>query len=110
MSQNQDDFDEIPSIVPERDELVSHRKRKRGTSANGGMPPRQESVESGTSGWVIFFITILCLGLMGTGGVGYYFYKQDMAAQEELLDGALCMRTGAGTMRGVLINFWRSGA
>ena len=86
MSQNQDDFDEIPSIVPERDELVSHRKRKRGTSANGGMPPRQESVESGTSGWVIFFITILCLGLMGTGGVGYYFYKQDMAAQEELLN------------------------
>jgi chromosome segregation ATPase len=85
MAQTPDDFDEVPSIVPERDELVSHRKRKRGTSATGGPPPRQEVIEAGTSGWVIFFITILFLGLVGSGGAGYYFYKQDLLAQEELL-------------------------
>ncbi len=85
MSQNQDEIDEIPSIVPERDELVSHRKRKRGTSASGGPPPRQDYVEADTSGWVIFFITMLCLGLLGSGGVAYYFYKQGQATQDELL-------------------------
>ncbi len=86
MAQTPDDFDEIPSIVPERDELHSHRKRKRGTSATGGPPSRQELLESaGTSGWVIFFITILCLGLVGSGAGGYYFYKQDLLHQEESL-------------------------
>lgn len=88
MAQNPDDFDEIPSIVPERDELVTHRKRKRGTSASGSasMGARQpDVVEGGTSGWVIFFITILFLGLLGSGGAGYYFYKQDLFHQEESL-------------------------
>ncbi len=87
MAQNPDDLDEIPSIVPERDELVSHRKRKRGTSATGSVAVRHEPeiVEAGTSGWVIFFITILFLGLLGTAGGGYYFYKQDLLHQEEAL-------------------------
>jgi chromosome segregation ATPase len=87
MAQTPDDFDEIPSIVPERDELVSHRKRKRGTSATGSVAGRVEPeiVEAGTSGWVIFFITILFLGLLGSGGAGYYFYKQDLFHQEESL-------------------------
>lgn len=88
MAQNPDDFDEIPSIVPERDELVTHRKRKRGTSASGsaaigGRQP--EIVEAGTSGWVIFFITILFLGLLGTGGAGWHFYQQDLFHQEQAL-------------------------
>jgi chromosome segregation ATPase len=79
MSQNPDDLDEIPSIVPERDELVTHRKRKRGTSASGSAAPRHEAeiIEAGTSGWVIFFITILFLGLLGTGGGAYYFYGEN---------------------------------
>jgi chromosome segregation ATPase len=87
MAQPPDDFDEIPSIVPERDELHTHRKRKRGTSASGTGVSRQEvvEVEGGTSGWVIFFITILFLGLLGTGGAGYYFYEQNRIAQEQLL-------------------------
>lgn len=79
MAQNPDDLDEIPSIVPERDELVSHRKRKRGTSATGSVAPRLEAevIEAGTSGWVIFFITVLFLGLLATGGGAYYFYDQN---------------------------------
>lgn len=87
MAQNPDDLDEIPSIVPERDELVSHRKRKRGTSASGSVAARNEpeAIEAGTSGWVIFFITILFLGLLGTGGGAYYFYKQnDLHAEQAL--------------------------
>lgn len=88
MSQNNDDFDEIPSIVPERDELVTHRKRKRGTSASGSaaVAMRQpEVVEAGTSGWVIFFITILFLGLLGTGGAGWYFYQENLQHREDTL-------------------------
>jgi chromosome segregation ATPase len=80
MAQNPDDLDEIPSIVPERDELVTHRKRKRGTSASGSAVTaarEPEYVETGTSGWVIFFITILFLGLLATGGGAYYFYEQN---------------------------------
>lgn len=86
MAQNSDDFDEIPSIVPERDELVT-RKRKRGTSVSGSAAPRHEVIEAegGTSGWVIFFITILFLGLLGSGGAGYYFYKQDQLHAEQAL-------------------------
>jgi chromosome segregation ATPase len=88
MAQNPDDLDEIPSIVPERDELVSHRKRKRGTSATGSVAPRNEPeiVESGTSGWVIFFITILFLGLLGTGGGAFYFYQQNQQQAAKALE------------------------
>jgi chromosome segregation ATPase len=88
MAQNPDDLDEIPSIVPERDELVSHRKRKRGTSATGSLAPRHEPeiVEAGTSGWVIFFITVLFLGLLGTGGGAYYFYDQNQQQTAKALE------------------------
>lgn len=81
-----DDFDEIPSIVPERDELVSHRKRKRGSAATSGQTPVvQEVVTSGTSGGVIFLLTVLFLGLVATGGAGYYFYQESLATQQALL-------------------------
>jgi chromosome segregation ATPase len=88
MSQHPDDFDEIPSIVPERDELVTHRKRKRGTSVSGSaaVAVRQpDAVEGGTSGWVIFFITVLFLGMVGTAGAGWHFYQQDQAHQQQAL-------------------------
>jgi chromosome segregation ATPase len=87
MAQNPDDLDEIPSIVPERDELVSHRKRKRGTSASGSVAQRNEPemIEAGTSGWVIFFITVLFLGLLGTGGGAYYFYEQNRLHTDQAL-------------------------
>lgn len=88
MAQNPDDLDEIPSIVPERDELVSHRKRKRGTSATGSVAARHEPeiIEGGTSGWVVFFITILFLGLLGTGGGAYYFYEQNQQQAAKALE------------------------
>src|SRR5688572_16823169 len=86
MAHNPDNFDEIPSIVPERDELVSHRKRTRGTAASSpSTPVIHEVVSSGTSGLVIFFITILFLGLIATGGAGYYFYQQNENAKAELI-------------------------
>jgi predicted nucleic acid-binding Zn-ribbon protein len=92
MSQNSDDLDEIPSIVPERDELVSHRKRKRGSAAaSAASAPRQAYADQaygeagGTSGWVTFFITILVLGLLGTSAAGYYFYQQGLTTADELL-------------------------
>ncbi|MEY4641285.1 MAG: hypothetical protein RLZZ227_1279 [Pseudomonadota bacterium] len=94
MAQTPDDFDEIPSIVPERDELNSHRKRKRGTAATGGsVAARQEVIESGTSGWVIFFITILFLGLIGTAGAGYHFYRDGLAKDEALLSASTRLLT-----------------
>lgn len=76
-----DHLDDIPSMVPERDELVSHRKKKRGNS----IPIIEETVVSaGTSGGVIFLLTILTLGLFATGGAGYFFYDQGMQMREQL--------------------------
>jgi len=75
MAHDSDNLDDIPSIVPERDELVSHRKRKRGNSSSNA--PYVQEVASGTSGLVIFLLTVLFLGLMGTGAGGYYFYKEN---------------------------------
>jgi len=83
---NQDDFDEIPSIVPERDELVQHRKRKRGTAAAAAASRVEEVEVSRTGGGVIFLLSFLTLGLLATAGGGYYFYQQGLATQQELLD------------------------
>lgn len=85
MAQHPDNFDDI-SLVPERDELVSHRKRTRGTAASAPSAPVIHEVSSGTSGVVIFFITILFLGLIATGGAGYYFYMQSETAKAELIN------------------------
>lgn len=79
---DKDHIDDIPSIVPERDELASHRKMKRGTS----VPVLDEVVEVGTSGAVKFLLTILVLGLFATGGAGYYFYDNGLKMQESLVD------------------------
>ena len=87
MAQTPDNFDEIPSIVPERDELHSHRKRTRGTAGSSvSAPVIHEVVSAGTSGVVIFFITILFLGLVATGGAGYYFFQQSELAKAELIN------------------------
>jgi chromosome segregation ATPase len=86
MAQTPDNFDEIPSIVPERDELHSHRKRTRGTAGSSvSAPVVQEVVSSGTSGFVIFFLTLLFLGMVATGGAGYYFYQESEVAKAELI-------------------------
>lgn len=74
------DHIDVPSIVPEHDELDSHRKMKRGTS----VPVLDDVVEVKTSGAVRFLLTVLTLGLCATGGAGYYFYNQGLQTQETL--------------------------
>ncbi len=87
MAQTPDNFDEIPSIVPERDELHSHRKRTRGTAGSSvSAPVAHEVMSSGTSGVVIFFLTLFFLGLVATAGGGLYFYQQSELATAELIN------------------------
>lgn len=95
MNRDNDILDDIPSIVPERDELVTHRKQKRGTSATGSGAgtraarslPQDYVPEAGgrTSGAVVTMISILFIGMLGTGGAGYFFYTQAEATKAELL-------------------------
>lgn len=75
-------IDDIPSIVPEHDELASHRKMKRGSS----VPVLDDVVEVRTGGGVRFLLTVLVLGLFATGGAGYYFYDKGMEMQQSLTD------------------------
>ncbi len=87
MAHTPDNFDEIPSIVPERDELHSHRKRTRGNAGTSvATPVVHEVVSSGTSGFVIFLLTLLFLGMVATGGASYYFYEQGEVAKQELIN------------------------
>lgn len=79
MSDSHDDL-EIPSIVPERDELRSHRSTKRGTP----IPLIEDTVVIRASGTVRFLLTILVLGMMATGGAGYFFYIQGQIALADL--------------------------
>lgn len=88
MAQNPDDIDDIPSLVPERDELVLHRKQKRGATASssrGSAADSSEGPSGRTSGAVMFFLTLLFFGLCGTGAGGYYFYQQSELAKAELI-------------------------
>lgn len=85
MAHDNDDLDDIPSIIPERDEVVNHRKRRRGTSATNA-PKVHEVFVSRTSGPVIFLLSVLFIGMIGTGAAGYYFYSEGLAMQGELLN------------------------
>ena len=90
MTQNQDELDDIPSLVPERDELVTHRRQKRGTGTaqtvrTSGAAAAPEVYGSQTSGGVIFFLVLLTLGMVGTGGGAFYFYKQSEQTKQELI-------------------------
>jgi len=91
MAQDNDILEDIPSIVPERDELRTHRKPKRGTSATGsgaGAGAAYASHDAGggrTSGGVITMISILFIGMLATGGAGYFFYTESEATKAELL-------------------------
>jgi len=75
-------IEDIPSIVPEHDELASHRKMRRGTS----VPVLEDVVSMGTSGGVKFLLTVLVIGLLATGGAGYYFYLSSLKIQESLTE------------------------
>ncbi|MGA0806659.1 MAG: hypothetical protein ACO3PV_09125 [Pseudohongiellaceae bacterium] len=90
MAQDNDILEDIPSIVPERDELRAHRKPKRGTSATGsgagaGAAYAREVGGSRTSGAVITMISILFIGMLATGGAGFFFYTESEATKAELL-------------------------
>lgn len=82
MSREDQDFDNF-SIVPERDELVTHRKKKRGNSMSTGISS-QTPAPVGTSGAVKFLLALLTVGLCASGGGAYYFYQQDLQAQMSL--------------------------
>lgn len=82
MSREDQDFDNF-SIVPERDELVTHRKKKRGNSMSTGISS-QTPAPVGTSGAVKFLLALLTVGLFASGGGAYYFYQQDLQAQMSL--------------------------
>ena len=82
MSSDNRDLDEF-SIVPERDELVSHRKLKRGSSMSSSRPP-QSAAPAGLDSGVKLLLGVLTLGLLGTAGGAYYFYDQGMQTQAEL--------------------------
>ena len=84
MATNNDQYDDIPSMVPERDEIVANRKSKRG-AGSAPVDYTDTVVSSRTSGGVRFLLTILFLGLIASGGAGYYFYDQSMQMQESLL-------------------------
>lgn len=84
MAHDNDHLDDIPSLVPDRDDLVSHRTKVRRGSASAAAaaaaPAYAES--SGTSGFVSFLLGVLVLGMCATGAAGYHFYKEGLESQE----------------------------
>ncbi|HWK54827.1 MAG TPA: hypothetical protein VNR18_10680, partial [Hyphomicrobiales bacterium] len=88
MAHDIDPLDDIPSLVPERDELVSHRKQKRGTSAASttayapGYAPGP--VAARTNGFVTFLLTLLFFGMCAGAAGGYFFYQEGKVAKDGL--------------------------
>jgi chromosome segregation ATPase len=82
MSREDQDYDDF-SIVPERDELVTHRKKKRGNSMSSGIGS-QRNEPAGSSGGVKFLLSVLTVGLLATAGGAYYFYQQGLQTQLSL--------------------------
>ncbi|MBN4053922.1 hypothetical protein JYT97_03450 [Haliea sp. AH-315-K21] len=82
MSTEERDYDDF-SIVPERDELVTHRKQKRGNSLSA-TSGNQIAASSGSSSLVKLLLGVLFLGLFASGGGAYYFYDQGLQTQISL--------------------------
>jgi chromosome segregation ATPase len=80
MSTEERDYDDF-SIVPERDELVTHRKKKRGNSMSSGGGGNQVAVATGASAGLKFLLAVLVLGMLGSAGGAYYFYGQGQEIQ-----------------------------
>jgi len=83
MSTEERDYDNF-SIVPERDELVTHRKKKRGNSMSSGGGNQTSVLKGGTSGAVKALLTVLTIGLLASAGGAYYFYDQGLQTQDAL--------------------------
>lgn len=82
MSTEDRDYDDF-SIVPERDELVTHRKKKRGNSMSSGGSGQVE-VSAGASAALKLLLGVLILGLFASAGGAYYFYEQGLLIQTTL--------------------------
>lgn len=79
MSTEKGDIDDF-SIVPERDELVSHRKKKRGNSLSTAAVEKtaRPRADAGLSTATKSGLTILFLGFFATAGGAWYFYDQGL--------------------------------
>lgn len=85
MSRDDDLIDDIPSLVPDRDEVVARRKRRRpGSRAAAPAVRVEEVVVSRTSGPVVFLLSILFIGMCASAAGGYFFYTQSEATKAEL--------------------------
>lgn len=86
MAKNGDSYS-APSMVPERDEVMSRGSGvRRGASSARTMPRENVARErrGSTSGGVRFLLSVLVLGLLVTGGAGYFFYMENQAIKIEL--------------------------
>ena len=79
MSTDERDYDDF-SIVPERDELITHSKKKRGNSMSSSSS-NQMTMNTGASSAVKFLLGMLCLGLLASGGGAYYFYEYGLQTE-----------------------------
>lgn len=85
MSRDDDHIDDIPSLVPDRDDVAARRKRRRPGSRPAGAPVRvEEVIISRTSGPVVFLLSILFIGMLATGAAGYFFYTESEATKDAL--------------------------
>jgi chromosome segregation ATPase len=86
MAHDSDHLDDIPSLVPERDELVSHRnnKQRRGSASAAQAPVYMGEATVHTSGFVTFVLTLLFLGMCGGAAAGYFFYTKGQTSQASL--------------------------
>lgn len=90
MSNSRDDDLDIPSIVPERDEVASRSGRRvkstggSGSSGGEGSGTPTRSVSGAASGPVRLLLSILTIGLLATCVGAWFFYTEGQRALAEL--------------------------
>ncbi len=76
-----DDLGNIPSMVPDRDEVVRHQRKRNQQEI---VPPSAYSDVIKVSTWPIrIMIFLLTLSLMGGGALGYYIYEQNLQSLDQ---------------------------
>ena len=85
MNTSRDDDINVPSMVPERDELASRGGRRgvSSTSSTAGRSRRPAGPAKASSA-VRFLLSILVIGMLATAGVAYLFYTEGQKALTEL--------------------------
>lgn len=71
---DQDDLTDIPSLVPTRDELVSHQRTRRGQTQEIVPPGRYGEVHKVSTWPVRIMLTLLAIAALGGAGGAWYFY------------------------------------